>query len=128
MLRWYLASVVFLLVISPAIGYGVYRYVLTHPAEPGTFSGRVYEWTVKKKLSHLCGQEMKRYARLDATEMEAQADGACKCFTDRMFERLKDVPPGQLDAMAEEETTQRAAGALFENCANQFGLNPGSSE
>jgi len=39
--RWYLASLVFLLVISPAVGFGVHHYVMTHPAEPGTLAGRV---------------------------------------------------------------------------------------
>ena len=123
MLRWYVAGVVFLLVITPAILYGVHRYVLLHPAEPGTLAGRAYEWNVKKKLSWLCNGEMKRYAQRDETVTAEQSEAACKCFTDRMFEKLKDVPPGQLDAVAEKETTQRVAGDLFENCANQFGLN-----
>lgn len=39
----YLASLVFLLVVSPAIAFGIYHYVMTHPAEPGTLAGRMYE-------------------------------------------------------------------------------------
>src|SRR5262245_40757681 len=122
MLRWYVASLVFLLVISPGIGYAVYRYVLTHPAEPGTFSGRVYEWTVKRKLSHLCDLQVRRYITTESENTENQAEATCQCFTNQMFEKFRYVPPGDLDDLAEEETTQRAAGALFENCANQAGL------
>ncbi|HET6160858.1 MAG TPA: hypothetical protein VFE34_21110 [Dongiaceae bacterium] len=123
MLRWYVASLVFLLVISPGIGYAVYRYVLTHPAEPGTLSGRVYEWTVKKKLSHLCNDQMKHYVQSGDANTESQSEAACTCFTDQMFEKFRLVPPGDLDALAEQEATQRMAGAVFENCANRSGLN-----
>jgi hypothetical protein len=40
-----------------------------------------------------------------------------------MFERFRDVPPGQLDTVAEEEETARAAESIFNKCVNQAGLN-----
>jgi hypothetical protein len=123
MLRWYVASLVFLLVISPAIAYGVYRYVMINPAEPGTFIGRMYEKSVKRKLSSRCTETMAHYARSVEGNTEAQFEAACKCFTDRMFERFRDVPPGQLDAVAEEEATGRAAEAIFNQCVDRAGLN-----
>ncbi|HEV8391100.1 MAG TPA: hypothetical protein VGQ35_14715 [Dongiaceae bacterium] len=123
MLRWYLASLVFLLVISPAIGFGVYHYVMTHPAEPGTLAGRVYEKTVKAKLLRLCTKNMKEFAGSDATNTEEQLDAACHCFTDDMFEQFRHVPPGDLDAMALQSETQRNAEAIFRKCVNQSGLN-----
>jgi hypothetical protein len=122
MLRWYLASLVFLLVVSPGIGFGVYHYVMTHPAEPGTLAGRVYEKTVKKKLLARCGETIEQYAQSDVNT-GAQLDAACQCFTDAMFEKLRDVPPGELDTVAEQEDTKRSAAVLFKNCANQSGLN-----
>lgn len=123
MLRWYLASLVFLLVISPAIGFGVYHYVMTHPAEPGTLAGRVYEKTVKAKLSRLCLKNMRPFMKADDTILEAQLEASCKCFTDDMFETFRYVPPGNLDAMAEQKETQQSAQAIFTKCANQAGLS-----
>ena len=122
MLRWYLAGLVFLLVISPAVGFGVYRYVMTHPAEPGTLAGRVYEKTVKTKLSFVCGKTVKQHVK-PGEATEDQLDAVCKCFVDDMFERFRYVPPGDLDALAEEPETQRSAWAILQKCANQAGLN-----
>ena len=122
MLRWYLASLVFLLVISPAVGFGVYHYVMTHPAEPGTLAGRVYEKTVKAKLSRLCMKNMRPFVKADEASLEKQLGASCKCFTDDMFEKFRDVPPGDLDAMAGQKETQQSAQAIFTNCANQSGV------
>ena len=123
MLRWYLASLVFLLVVSPAIGFGVYHYVMTHPAEPGTLAGRVYEKTVKAKLSRLCAANMRPFVTADDTALEEQLEASCKCFTDDMFEKFRYVPPGDLDAMAEQKETQQSAQAIFIRCANQSGVS-----
>ncbi|MBA4097054.1 MAG: hypothetical protein C0484_09850 [Rhodospirillum sp.] len=121
MLRWYLASLVFLLVVSPAIGFGVYHYVMTHPAEPGTLAGRVYEKTVKAKLSRLCMKNMRPFVKADDTEEQLEA--SCRCFADDMFEKFRHVPPGDLDAMAEQKETQQSAQAIFTKCANQSGVS-----
>jgi len=123
MLRWYLASLVFLLVVSPALGFGVYHYVMTHPAEPGTLAGRVYEKTVKAKLSRLCTKNMRHFAETGDVNTEEQLAAACACFTDEMFEQFRHVPPGNLDALAEQDATQRNAEVIFKKCASQSGLN-----
>ena len=123
MLRWYLASLVFLLVISPAVGFGVYHYVMTHPAEPGTLAGRVYEKTVKAKLSRLCLKNMRAFAKDDHTTSGAQLEASCKCFTEDMFEKFRYVPPGDLDVMAEQKETQQSAQAILTKCANQAGVD-----
>src|SRR5215470_7116882 len=115
MLRWYLASLVFLLVVSPGIGFGVYRYVMTHPAEPGTLAGRVYEKTVKTKLLARCGEATEQYAKT-GDNTDAQLTAACQCFADAMFEKFRNVPPGELDTVADQEDTQRSAATLFKNC------------
>src|SRR5215475_9998873 len=112
MLRWYLASLVFLLVVSPGIAFGVYRYVMTHPAEPGTLAGRVYEKTVKTKLLASCGDTVAPYAKAEVNT-QLQLEAACQCFTDAMFERFRDVPPGALDDLAEQEETKRTAALVF---------------
>jgi hypothetical protein len=123
MLRWYLASLVFLLVVSPAVGFGVHHYVMTHPAEPGTLAGRVYEKTVKAKLSRLCMKNMRPFVKVADTELEDQLEASCKCFTEDMFEKFRHVPPGDLDAMAEQKETQQNAQAIFTRCANQSGVS-----
>ena len=122
MLRWYVASLVFLLVVSPAIGYAAYHYVMTHPAKPGTLAGRVYERTVKKKLLSECGTTMRSLAKAP-DNTDAQFDAACLCFSDAMFEKFRDVPPGDLEMVANAKETQRSAEAIFKNCASQSGLN-----
>jgi len=123
MLRWYLASLVFLLVVSPAVGFGIYHYVMTHPAEPGTLAGRVYEKTVKAKLSRLCMKNMRSFVKADDAKLEEQLEASCRCFTDDMFEKFRHVPPGDLDAMAEQKETQQSAQAIFRKCANQAGVS-----
>ena len=123
MLRWYLGSLVFLLVVSPAIAFGVHLYVMDHPAEPGTLAGRVYEKTVKAKLSRLCMKNMRPFVKADETGLEEQLEASCKCFTDDMFEKFRHVPPGDLDAMAEQKETQQSAQAIFTKCANQSGVS-----
>lgn len=122
MLRWYLASLVFLLVISPAVGFGVYRYVMTHPAEPGTLAGRVYERTVKSKLLRLCVKNMRRFVKADEGDPEKLLEAPCTCFRDEMFEKFRYVPPGDLDAMAEQKETQQSALAIFTKCASRSGV------
>ena len=122
MLRWYLASLVFLLVVSPAIAFGIYHYVMTHPAEPGTLAGRVYEKTVKAKLSRLCVKNMRPFVKADEATLEEQLEATCKCFTDDMFEKFRYVPPGDLDAMTEQKETQQSAQAIFTKCANRSGV------
>jgi hypothetical protein len=122
MLRWYLAGLVFLLVVSPAVGFGVYRYVMTHPAEPGTLAGRVYEKTVKAKLSRLCMKNMRPFVKADEANTEEPLEAACRCFTDDMFEKFRYVPPGDLDALAEQKETQQSAQAIFTKCAQQPGV------
>ena len=126
MLRWYLASLVFLLVVSPAIGFGVYHYVMTHPAQPGTLAGRVYEKTVKAKLSRLCMKNMRLFANADAANLEDQLEESCKCFTDDMFEKFRYVPPGDLDDLAEQKETQDSAEAIFTRCADRSGVGQSS--
>jgi hypothetical protein len=123
LLRWYMAGLVFLLVVSPAIAYGVYRYVMSHPAEPGTLAGRVYEKTVKTKLSFFCAKTMKQHVKPEGTNTEAQSEIACKCFVDDMFEKFRYVPPGDLNAMADAHETQRDARLIFNKCVNQSGMN-----
>ena len=122
MLRWYLASLVFLLVISPVIGYGAYHYVMTHPAKPGSLAGRVYEKTVKKKLLVNCEKMMEQYAKAESNP-QTQLNAACQCFTDGMFEKFRDVPPGQVNIVAGQDETQQSALAIFKNCTSQAGLN-----
>lgn len=123
MLRWYLASLIFLLIISPGIGFGVYQYVMHHPAAPGSFVGRAYERTVKAKLLVLCTKSMASYVQVGKTNTEQQTSAACKCFTDDMFEKLQDVPPGELDKMVEQNATQHSAASIFKACSDRFGLN-----
>ena len=123
MLRWYLASVIFLLIVSPGIGYGVYRYVMDHPAEPGSIIGRVYEKSVKGKLSTLCIKSLQDYMRTSGSGTQAQSDAACACFVDDMFLKLRDVPPGQLDTTAQQESTRHTAEMIIKKCAYQTGLN-----
>ena len=122
MLRWYLASLVFLLVVSPAIGFGVYHYVMIHPAEPGTLAGRVYEKTVKAKLSRLCTKNMKQFVTADDASPEEQLEAACRCFTDDMFEKFRNVPPGDLNTMADQKETQQSAQAILTYCADRSGV------
>jgi len=123
MLRWYLASVVFLLIVSPGIGYGVYRYVMDHPAQPGSMIGRVYEKSVKSKLSILCSRTLGDYLKSGGTGTQAQSDATCACFVDDMFLKLRDVPPGQLDSVAQQADTRRTAEMIIKKCAYQTGLN-----
>lgn len=120
MLRWYLAGLAVLMIV---IGVGVYHYVMTHPAEPGTFTGRIYEKVVKSKLSKHCTGTMERLAKSHDSDTEARVAIACDCFTTQMFAKFRDVPPGQLDAVAEEEATARVAEGIFNRCFNEAGLN-----
>jgi hypothetical protein len=65
---------------------------------------------------------MAQYAKSEANT-EAQFDAACQCFTDAMFEKFRNVPPGQLEALTKREETQWNAAAIFKSCATQSGLN-----
>jgi hypothetical protein len=40
-----------------------------------------------------------------------------------MFEKFRYVPPGNLDAMAEQKETQQSAQAILRKCANRAGVN-----
>lgn len=121
-LRWYLACLVFLLVVSPGVGYAVYQYVMDNPAEPGTLVGRIYETAIKRKLLAGCGDMMTEYATAQ-TNTEDQFDAACHCFADAMFNEVRSVPPGKLGEVTEAEATKQNALVMFKNCASQSGLN-----
>ena len=40
-----------------------------------------------------------------------------------MFDKVHNVPPGQLNRVVDEEETKRAALDTFQACASQSGLN-----
>lgn len=123
MFKWILLGIIVavVLVVGGLFGFG--RYVLQHANEQDSFSSKVYEQTVEGKILAGCKQSVRENIVPDEASTQAQYDATCKCFANDLFEKIRDVPPGELDAMIDEEETKESARNIMKKCANQSGLN-----
>ncbi|HEV8391101.1 MAG TPA: hypothetical protein VGQ35_14720 [Dongiaceae bacterium] len=123
MFKWIFLGIVVAIVVVIGGLFGFGRYVLQHANEPDSFSSKVYEQTVEAKMLTFCKQSVRANIAPDETNTQEQYDATCACFANDMFEKIRDVPPDELDAMIDEEETKESAQNIMMKCAYQSGLN-----
>lgn len=103
--------------------YGFGIFVLHHATDEGSFSAGIYEKTMETRLQGFCNDFVKHNAVPDEENTEAQFKATCKCFANDMFEKIRDVPPGELEEFLQTNESNKSAQNFFKKCAYQSGLN-----
>ena len=120
--KWLAIIIIGIALIIGAL-YGFGKYIMNHATEEGSFSAGVYEKTMETRLLTLCNKFVKENAVPDETNTEAQYKTACKCFANDMFEKIRDVPPEELEDFLNKKETEKSAENIFKKCGYQSGLN-----
>ena len=123
MLRWIFGSVIVLAILGGGVALGLYYYVATNANTPGTDAAAAYEKVTERKLKSNCAHFLEAYPDPEHLNTEAQYEATCKCFADNMFEKLRDVPPEQLDAYLDQPEINKKATVILVKCADQAGFN-----
>ena len=123
MARWIFGGLIAVVLVGGLAASGFYRYVMTHANEPESYSARIYERAMKDKLFAFCTDTAQRSLEIGEVNTQAQVDSACKCFSNDMFEKLRNVPPDELDAMLQKTETSKSAENIAKKCGYQAGLN-----
>ena len=123
MLKWIFLSIILIIVLVVGGLYGFGRYVLDHANEEDSFSSQVYEQTIEGKLLVRCREIVKETTTPDDENTPAQYEATCKCFANDVFEKFRDVPPDELDALIEKDETNKSVENIIKKCGYAAGLN-----
>jgi len=123
MLKW--IFIIFVAVVVIVVGglYGLGSFVLHHATDEDSFSAGIYEKTMESRLQGFCNDFIKQNVVPDEENTEAQFKATCKCFANDMFEKIRDVPPGELEEFLQKKESDKSAQNIFKKCAYQSGLN-----
>ena len=119
MTKWLILAVV----IVVAGLWGLRKYSLDHVAEEGSFSAKIYERTIERQLLAACNALAKEKQPADDVNTPAQYEAACKCFANDMFEKVRSVPPDELESHFEKEATKASMQNIVKKCGYAAGLN-----
>ena len=119
MLKWLALAVV----IVGAGLIGLYKYSLDHATEEGSYSAKVYERTIERQLLEACTALIKEVRPPDDQNTPAQYAATCKCVANDMFEKVRTVPPDELESHFETEATKSSMQSIVKKCGNAAGLN-----
>ncbi len=119
MAKW----IVLALVIVVAGLWGLRKYALDHAAEEGSISHGIYDKRIEADLLEMCNTTVKKLQTPDDETTPAQYASTCKCFADEMSEKLRGVPPGEMQAYLAQDTTMKSAQSIIKKCGHAAGLN-----
>jgi hypothetical protein len=119
MLKW----VVLAIVIVVAGLVGLRKYSLDHATEEGSFSAKLYERRIEGQLLDHCRALIKEHPRENGENTPQQNEAFCKCFANDMFDRLREVPPDELQAHLEKAATKTSMQDIIKKCGYAAGLD-----
>ncbi|MBA4097055.1 MAG: hypothetical protein C0484_09855 [Rhodospirillum sp.] len=119
MLKWLVLAIV---IIGAGL-VGLYKYSLDHATEEGSFSAKVYERTIEKQLLTACNALVKEVRPPDDENTPAQYAATCECVANEMFEKVRTVPPDELESYFEKDATKTSLQNIIEKCGYAAGLN-----
>lgn len=123
MLKWILGLLVVLCLLGGGTAMWLYYYVKQNANVEGTSAAAAYEKVTKRRLRENCSALLEQIRSSDAINSDAQYKSLCECYSDKMFEKLRDVPPDELDAYVLKAEVNAISNRIFERCANEIGLN-----
>ena len=115
--------IVLVVVIVLAGLWGLRKYSLDHATEEGSISNRIYNKKIEAALLDICHATVKKIQPLDNETTPAQYASTCKCFANDMSEKLRNVPPDEMHAYLEKDTTKKSAQSIIKKCGYAAGLN-----
>jgi hypothetical protein len=119
MLKWLVLAIV---IIGAGL-VGLHKYSLDHATEEGSFSAKVYERTMEKQLLTACNALVKEGRSPDDVNTPAQYAKTCRCVASDMFERVRTVPPDELESYFQEDAAKASLQNIIEKCGYAAGLN-----
>lgn len=123
MLKWILGLLLVIALLGGGTAMWLYYYVKQNANVEGTSAAATYERMTEKRLRESCASFLEQFRTVDEINSDAQYKSMCDCFADSMFEKLRDVPPDELDAYVLKADVNTRSKAILEKCANQVGLN-----
>ena len=119
MLKWLLLGIV----IVVAGWWGLRQYAMDHATEEGSFSAGLYERRIEDQLRAVCNSFAEEIKPREDQNTSAQYEATCSCFANDMFEKVRTVPPDELQGHLDQETTKASVRNILKKCANAAGLN-----
>lgn len=107
MLKWLVLAIV--IVVAALVG--LRKYSLDHATEEGSFSAKLYERRIEGELLDHCRAFVKEHPRGNEENTPQQNEAFCRCFANDMFDRLREVPPDELQAHWRRARPRRACKA-----------------
>jgi hypothetical protein len=83
----------------------------------------VVERTIEKQLLTVCNSMATQIRPADPEDTPAQYEATCKCFANDMFEKVRTVPPDELESHFENEATKTGMRNIVKKCGYAAGLN-----
>lgn len=123
MLKWILGLLLVIGLLGGGTAMWLYYYVKQNANVEGTSAAAAYERVTEGRLRENCSALLEQLRSSDEINSDAQYKSMCECYADNMFEKLRDVPPDELDSHVLKAEVNATSKAIFEKCANQVGLN-----
>lgn len=123
MLKWIFAGLMVLGLLAGVVAFGLYDNVKQNSTVEGTRAAAAYERVTEKFLQKSCSSYLEQFRSRDRINSDSQYRAMCNCFADTMFEKMRDVPPDELEAHMRKDATNEKSRVILEKCANQVGLN-----
>lgn len=119
MLKWLVLAIV----IVVAGLYGLRKYSLDRATEEGSFSAKLYERRIEGELLTVCNSMAKGSRPPEDESTPAQYEATCRCFANDMFEKIRTVPPDELESHFEKDATKASMKNIVKKCGYAAGLN-----
>jgi hypothetical protein len=123
MLKWIFAGLVGLVLFAGVVAFGLYDSVKQNATVEGTRAAEAYERVTERFLQDSCSSFLEKFRPRDQINSDTQYQAMCNCFADKMFEKMRDVPPEELEAHMRKDETNEKSRVILETCANQVGLD-----
>ena len=119
MLKWLALAIV--IVVAALVS--LRKYSLDHATEEGSFSAKLYERRIEGELLDHCRAFVKEHPRGNEENTPQQNEAFCRCFANDMFDRLREVPPDELQAHLEKGATKTSMQSTIMKCGYAAGLD-----
>ena len=118
-MKWLLLAVV----VVAAVLFGFGKYVADHATDEGSFFSEGYGPALEASLLKDCNANVSKLRRPGSKNTPAQYASTCKCFANDMSEKLRTVPPRELQAYFEKDATKTSMQRIMKKCGQAAGLD-----
>ena len=117
MMKWLVLAIV-----VAAVLFGLRKYSMDDATDEDSFAAGIYGKRIEKDLLEICNATIMRDQTGDETT-PAQYASTCKCFADDMTEKLRAVPPDEMQAHLQKNATRKNVQTIVKKCGYAAGLH-----